>query len=62
MEVIELASVVGIHATNVGVPILVEELAAAGGETRDEPGGAGRALRRGRPGHAPRATKRSRCR
>jgi len=31
MEVIELASVVGIHATNVGVPILVEELAAAGG-------------------------------
>lgn len=29
MEVIELASVIGIHAANVGVPILVEELAAA---------------------------------
>jgi alkylhydroperoxidase/carboxymuconolactone decarboxylase family protein YurZ len=28
MEVIELASTVGIHAANVGVPILVEELAA----------------------------------
>lgn len=28
MEVIELASVIGIHAANVGVPILVEELAA----------------------------------
>lgn len=30
MEVIELASVIGIHAATVGVPILVEELAAAG--------------------------------
>ena len=29
MEVIELASVIGIHAANVGVPILVEEMAAA---------------------------------
>ena len=29
MEVIEIASVLGIHAANVGVPILVEELAAA---------------------------------
>ena len=28
MEVIELASVIGIHAATVGVPILVEELAA----------------------------------
>lgn len=27
MEVIELASVIGIHAANVGVPILIEELA-----------------------------------
>lgn len=32
MEVIELASVIGIHAANVGVPILVEELAAAAQE------------------------------
>jgi alkylhydroperoxidase/carboxymuconolactone decarboxylase family protein YurZ len=30
LEVIELASVIGIHAATVGVPILVEELAAAG--------------------------------
>jgi alkylhydroperoxidase/carboxymuconolactone decarboxylase family protein YurZ len=30
MEVIELASTIGIHAATVGVPILVEELAAAG--------------------------------
>jgi alkylhydroperoxidase/carboxymuconolactone decarboxylase family protein YurZ len=30
MEVIELASVIGIHAANVGVPILLEELADAG--------------------------------
>jgi alkylhydroperoxidase/carboxymuconolactone decarboxylase family protein YurZ len=30
MEVIELASVIGIHSANVGVPILLEELAAAG--------------------------------
>ncbi len=30
MEVIELASVIGIHAATVGVPILVEELATAG--------------------------------
>jgi hypothetical protein len=28
LEVIELASVIGIHSCNVGVPILVEELAA----------------------------------
>lgn len=32
MEVIELASVIGIHACTVGVPILVEELAASGKE------------------------------
>ena len=32
MEVIELASVIGIHAANVGVPILIEELAGGGGE------------------------------
>lgn len=31
LEVIELASVIGIHSCTVGVPILVEELAAAGG-------------------------------
>jgi alkylhydroperoxidase/carboxymuconolactone decarboxylase family protein YurZ len=31
MEVIELASVIGIHAANVGVPILIEELADAAG-------------------------------
>jgi alkylhydroperoxidase/carboxymuconolactone decarboxylase family protein YurZ len=30
LEVIELASVIGIHSCTVGVPILVEELAAAG--------------------------------
>jgi alkylhydroperoxidase/carboxymuconolactone decarboxylase family protein YurZ len=30
LEVMELASVIGIHACTVGVPILVEELAAAG--------------------------------
>jgi alkylhydroperoxidase/carboxymuconolactone decarboxylase family protein YurZ len=30
MEVIELASVIGIHSCTVGVPILLEELAAAG--------------------------------
>jgi len=30
LEVIELASVIGIHSCGVGVPILVEELAAAG--------------------------------
>jgi alkylhydroperoxidase/carboxymuconolactone decarboxylase family protein YurZ len=30
LEVIELASALGIHACTVGVPILVEELAAAG--------------------------------
>ena len=29
LEVIELASVIGIHSCTVGVPILVEELAAA---------------------------------
>jgi alkylhydroperoxidase/carboxymuconolactone decarboxylase family protein YurZ len=29
MEVIEIASTLGIHAANVGVPILAEELAAA---------------------------------
>jgi alkylhydroperoxidase/carboxymuconolactone decarboxylase family protein YurZ len=32
MEVIELASTLGIHAANIGVPILVEELEAAGQE------------------------------
>jgi alkylhydroperoxidase/carboxymuconolactone decarboxylase family protein YurZ len=31
MEVIELASVIGIHSCTVGVPILLEELAAGGG-------------------------------
>jgi alkylhydroperoxidase/carboxymuconolactone decarboxylase family protein YurZ len=31
MEVIEIASVLGIHAATVGVPILVEELAASNG-------------------------------
>lgn len=30
MEVLELTSVLGIHACNIGVPILLEELAAAG--------------------------------
>src|SRR5512146_625721 len=30
MEVLELTSTLGIHACNIGVPILVEELAAAG--------------------------------
>ena len=30
LEVMELASVIGIHSCTVGVPILVEELAAAG--------------------------------
>ena len=30
LEVIELASVIGIHSCTVGVPILVEELAAGG--------------------------------
>jgi alkylhydroperoxidase/carboxymuconolactone decarboxylase family protein YurZ len=32
MEVIELASVIGIHAANVGVPILIEELGGGAGE------------------------------
>jgi alkylhydroperoxidase/carboxymuconolactone decarboxylase family protein YurZ len=32
MEVIEIASVIGIHAATVGVPILLEELAGAVGE------------------------------
>jgi alkylhydroperoxidase/carboxymuconolactone decarboxylase family protein YurZ len=32
LEVIELASVIGIHSCTLGVPILVEELAAAGGD------------------------------
>jgi alkylhydroperoxidase/carboxymuconolactone decarboxylase family protein YurZ len=32
LEVIEIASVIGIHSCTVGVPILVEELAAAGTE------------------------------
>ncbi len=32
LEVIELASVIGIHSCTEGVPILVEELAAAGGD------------------------------
>jgi alkylhydroperoxidase/carboxymuconolactone decarboxylase family protein YurZ len=32
MEVIELASVIGIHSCSIGVPILLEELAAAGKE------------------------------
>jgi len=36
LEVIEIASVIGIHSCTVGVPILVEELAAAG--TEEEPG------------------------
>jgi len=31
--VMELASVIGIHSCTVGVPILVEELAAAGAST-----------------------------
>ena len=30
MEVLELTSTLGIHACNIGVPILVEELEAAG--------------------------------
>src|SRR6185503_11075669 len=30
MEVLELTATLGIHACNIGVPILVEELAAAG--------------------------------
>ncbi len=34
LEVIELASVIGIHSCTVGVPILVEELAAAGGGSK----------------------------
>ena len=33
LEVIELASVIGIHSCTEGVPILVEELAAAGGDS-----------------------------
>lgn len=32
MEVLELCSVLGIHSCNIGVPILLEELAAAGQE------------------------------
>ncbi len=30
MEVLELTATLGIHACNIGVPILVEELAPAG--------------------------------
>ena len=36
MEVIEIASVIGIHSCNVGVPILIEELAAAHENTNTE--------------------------
>ncbi|MCL6443185.1 MAG: carboxymuconolactone decarboxylase family protein [Alicyclobacillus sp.] len=36
MEVLELTSTLGIHAANIGVPILVEELAAAGIEINRE--------------------------
>ena len=32
MEVLELVSVLGIHACTLGVPVLIEELAAAGKE------------------------------
>lgn len=37
MEVLELTSTMGIHACNVGVPILVEELEAAGQPLGSEP-------------------------
>jgi alkylhydroperoxidase/carboxymuconolactone decarboxylase family protein YurZ len=37
LEVLELTSTLGIHACNVGVPILVEELAAAGQPLADVP-------------------------
>ena len=34
MEVLELTATLGIHACNIGVPILLEELEAAGSRSR----------------------------
>ena len=47
MEVLELTATLGIHACNIGVPILVEELEAVG--TAGRPRRSRRARRRSRP-------------
>lgn len=48
LEVIQLTSVMGIHACNLAVPILMEEMAAAG-----QPGKPARGLRRRGPASSP---------
>ena len=49
LEVIELASVIGIHSCTVGVPILIEELAAAGAPDERRAQRDDRARQHGRP-------------